>query len=73
MSEVRPIADNKGLNPVKMPNSEFMIFNNLNNFTETVANATGITFDFASVVELHSDILQASEQYLILNVSIPNK
>ena len=50
MSEVRPIADNKGLNPVKMPNSEFMIFNNLNNFTETVANATGITFDFASFI-----------------------
>ena len=33
-----------------------------------VAEVTGTTFDFQSVVELHTDFVQTSEQYLILNI-----
>jgi Mg2+ and Co2+ transporter CorA len=46
----------------------FRIFDTLEAMTKAVTEATGTTFDFKSVVELQTEFLQTSEQYLILNV-----
>ena len=47
---------------------DFLIFDNLAAFSKAVEMATGHVFDFQSVVELHTDFLQASNEYLILNI-----
>lgn len=55
-----------------VPNSggqkEFQIFSDLESFTQAVSAASGIKFDFAALTELTTNFIQASEQYLILNI-----
>jgi len=48
--------------------SEFQLFSDIASFSKAVESATGLILDFASLTELTTDFIQASDQYLILNV-----
>ena len=48
--------------------SEFQFFGDIASFSKAVESATGLTFNFASLTELTTDFIQASDQYLILNI-----
>jgi hypothetical protein len=53
------------------PNSvkgKFMVFNNLNSFEKAVEAQSHTTINFDRVIELNSDFLEGTENYLILNV-----
>lgn len=45
----------------------FLTFNNLASFSEAI-KAAGVTLDLASVVELNTDFVNASDDYLLLNI-----
>ena len=47
---------------------EFLTFDNLAAFSEAVEAAAGVALDLASVVGLNTDFIDASDQYLLLNV-----
>lgn len=47
---------------------EPLVFDNLADFAAAVAEVTGIDLDLNSVTDLNTDFLQASEQYLLLNI-----
>ncbi len=50
-------------------NDEFLLFfTDLASFSKAVEAETGLTFNFASAVEIHTNFLESSDQYLILNV-----
>lgn len=46
----------------------FFILGDLTLFSKSVEDETGIIFNFNEVIELNSDFLQSSEQFLVLNV-----
>ncbi|MBI4187999.1 MAG: magnesium transporter CorA family protein [Chloroflexi bacterium] len=46
----------------------FLIFDDLASFSRAVAAETGRVFDFASVVQLATDLVQSSDKYLLLNI-----
>jgi hypothetical protein len=46
----------------------FQVFDDLGSFSKALEAATGLTFDLASVIELHTDFTEATEQYLLLNI-----
>lgn len=48
--------------------SEFRFFDNLDEFARAVQSESGVAFDFPSVVEISSFFVEATEDYLILNV-----
>jgi hypothetical protein len=48
--------------------AELLAFDSLAAFSKAVEEATGVAFDLASVTELGTDFIQASDSYLLLNV-----
>ena len=48
--------------------NEFLNFDNLAAFSRSVEMATGHVLDFQSVVDLQTDFLQATNEYLIINI-----
>ncbi len=53
---------------VKSMKTEFMLFDNLDEFVRAVQAEAHVTFNFASVIEVGTDFLEDTEEYLILNV-----
>lgn len=48
--------------------AEFLLFDNLASFSGAVEAETGLIFDFPSVSELNTHFLEATDQYLVLNL-----
>jgi Mg2+ and Co2+ transporter CorA len=48
--------------------SRFQVFDDLVSFSKAIETAAGITFDLASLLQLNIDLVEASEQYLLLNI-----
>ena len=46
----------------------FQVFDDLVSFSKAIETAAGVTFDLASLIQLNTDFLEASEQYLLLNI-----
>ncbi len=57
-------ADNK----MALQAAPFRSFENLKDFTEAVESAIGHALDLTPVIALHTDFLEASDQYLLLNI-----
>jgi Mg2+ and Co2+ transporter CorA len=68
MIENNQIEDNKPSASDTERMSGFHFFSDISVFSKEVESATGLTLDFASVTELATDFLQATDQYLILNI-----
>ncbi len=47
---------------------QFQVFDDLVSFSRAIETATGLTFDLASLIQLNTDFIEASEQYLLLNI-----
>lgn len=47
---------------------QFQVFNDLTSFSKAIGTAAGVTFDLSSMIQLNTDLLQAAEHYLLLNV-----
>jgi len=51
--------------------SPFTLFNDLASFSKTVETEIGSSLDLASVAALHTDFLESSDSYLLINIKEP--
>ncbi len=67
-------ATNHGVNErevaaqINHQTGQLQVFDNLVSFSKAIETETGLTFDLASLVQLNTDFIEASEQYLLLNI-----
>lgn len=63
-------VSNQGANEreITHQSGSIQVFNDLISFSKALETETGLTFDLASVIELQTDFIKASEQYLLLNI-----
>jgi len=47
---------------------QFQVFHDLVGFSKAIETAAGVTFDLASLIQLNTDFVEASEQYQLLNI-----
>ncbi len=48
--------------------SELQIFDDLTLFSDTIKSETGFDFNFASLIDLHTDFIQSSDEFLLMNI-----
>ncbi|MBI2869616.1 MAG: magnesium transporter CorA family protein [Chloroflexi bacterium] len=57
-----------GETKLKAPRGSFLFFSELSAFSKAVTEATGTTFDFESLAEINTNLIEPTEQYLILSL-----
>ncbi len=64
-----PVSHDQGEGELSKQNiNNLQSFNDLTAFAKAATSATGTEFDFASVIELQTNFVQGTPEYLILNV-----
>jgi Mg2+ and Co2+ transporter CorA len=48
--------------------SRLQVFDDLASFSKAIETAAGVTFNLASLLQINTDFVEASEQYLLLNI-----
>ncbi len=67
-SHGKPLNSQAAQGEVAQPDGGILVFDDLTAFSEAVKTDTGLTFDFVSLASLNTNLVESTDQYMVLTV-----